>query len=123
MGYRVVDTDEVEPTTDRPCEYRRLSDPAGLDQMAINLFRADPGEQLPLAYHYHDDQEEAFYVVSGTLSVETPEETYVVDEGGLFVVDPGSPQRAYNPDDADATVEVVAVGAPPADDDVHAYEP
>ncbi|MFC6989875.1 cupin domain-containing protein [Haloplanus sp. GCM10025708] len=123
MGYRVVDTDEVAPETDRPCECRRLSDPAGLSRMAINLFRADPGEQLPLAYHYHDEQEEAFYVVSGTLSVETPEETYVVDEGSLFVVDPGSPQRAYNPEDADAAVEVVAVGAPPADDDVHAYEP
>jgi mannose-6-phosphate isomerase-like protein (cupin superfamily) len=123
MGYRVVDTDEVDPEPDRPCECRKLSDPAGLTQMAVNRFRAAPGEQLPLAYHYHDEQEEAFYVVSGTLSVETPDDTFVVEAGALFAVDPGSPQRAYNPADAEETVDVIAVGAPPTSDDVHEYEP
>ncbi|WP_101298077.1 cupin domain-containing protein [Halegenticoccus soli] len=123
MGYRVVRTDGVEPAPDRPCELRRLSAPAGLEQMAINRFVAEPGEQLPLAYHYHDDQEEAFYVLSGTLHVETPEGTYELGPNDLFAVDPGSPQRAYNPEEADAPVDVIAVGAPPASGDVHAYEP
>ncbi|MFB6194547.1 MAG: cupin domain-containing protein [Haloplanus sp.] len=123
MGYHVVDTDEIEPEPDRPCTLRRLSDPAGLSKMAINRFTAEPGEQLPLAYHYHDEQEEAFYVLSGTLHVETPDGTFEVGPDDLFSVDPGSPQRAYNPEDADETVDVVAVGAPPASEDVHAYEP
>jgi len=78
---------------------------------------------LPLAYHYHDDQEEAFYVLSGTLRIETPDETYEVPEDGLFAVDPGSPQRAFNPEDAETPVDVLAIGAPPAEGDVHAYEP
>ncbi len=89
----------------------------------MNRFDAEPGEQLPLAYHYHDEQEEAFYVLSGTLHVETPERTFVVPAGDLFAVEPGNPQRAYNPEDADEAVEVLAIGAPPVRDDVHAYDP
>ena len=123
MGYRVVDVDSVEPESGRPCECRKLTDAAGLSAMAVNRFRADPGEQLPLAYHHHETQEEAFYVVSGTLAVETPDRTYEVDEGDLFAIDPGSPQRAYNPADAVDDVVVLAVGAPPAADDAVAYDP
>ena len=123
MGYHVVDVDSVEPETGRPCECRKLADAAGLSAMAVNRFRAAPGEQLPLAYHHHETQEEAFYVVSGTLGVETPDRTYEVDENGLFAVDPGSPQRAYNPSDATEDVVVLAVGAPPAANDAVAYDP
>ena len=123
MGYRVVHTDEVEAVEDRPCEMHRLSDPAGLSKMAINRFRVEPGEQLPLAYHYHDEQEEAFYVVSGRLNVETPDGTYELGAGDLFAVDPGSPQRAYAPEDADGPADVLAVGAPGDGNDVHEYEP
>jgi len=123
MGYRVVDTESVDPEPDRPCECRKLTEPGGLDEAAINRFRAEPGEQLPLAYHYHETQQEAFYVLDGTLAVETPNETYEVPADGLFVVDPGSPQRAYNPADADGPVSVIAIGAPPADGDAVAYDP
>jgi mannose-6-phosphate isomerase-like protein (cupin superfamily) len=123
MGYRVVDVDSVDPESDRPCECRKLSDPGGLDAAAINRFRADPGEQLPLAYHVHDTQQEAFYVLDGTLAVETPDRTYEVPADDLFVVDPGSPQRAYNPADADGPLTVLAIGAPQASGDVSAYEP
>jgi len=124
MGYRVVDTAGVEPETnpDRECDCRRLSEPAGLETMAMNRFTAAPGEQVPLAYHYHDDQEEAFFVVSGTLHVETPEGTHEVPAEHLFVADPGSPQRAFNSADADGPVTVLAIGAPPGGD-VHAYDP
>jgi len=87
MGYRVVNTDSVEPEPDRPCECRKLSEPGELTEMAINRFRAAQGEQIPLTYHYHETQQEAFYVDNGTLSVETPKKTYEVTEGDLFVVD------------------------------------
>jgi mannose-6-phosphate isomerase-like protein (cupin superfamily) len=122
MGYQVVDPEAVDAEPERPCTMRRLAGTAGLSSMALNRFDADPGEQLPLAYHYHDDQEEAFYVLEGTLSVETPDRTYEVPADTLFVAEPGSPQRAYNPADAEGHVRVLAIGAPPADDDVHPYE-
>ncbi|WP_142860941.1 cupin domain-containing protein [Salinigranum halophilum] len=123
MSYRVVETETVEAEPDRPCTLRRLSERAGLERMAVNRFEADPGEQVPLAYHYHDEQEEAFFVLSGTLHVETPAEEYVVPAGSLFAVEPGSPQRAFNPADADERVELVAVGAPAVSGDAHAYDP
>ena len=63
-----------------------------------------------------------FYVLDGTLSVETPEGTYEVAAGEAFVVEPGSPQRAYNDADADGPLRALVVGAP-AVDDVSPYEP
>ncbi|WP_435184210.1 cupin domain-containing protein [Halobellus sp. EA9] len=122
MGYRTVGYEDVEPADERPCELRRLGAAAGLGNMAINRFRAEPGEQLPLAYHYHEEQEEAFYVLSGTLAVETPEASFEVETDELFAVDPESPQRAYNPDDADGDVVVLAIGAPAVDGDAVAYD-
>ncbi|WP_256546202.1 cupin domain-containing protein [Halobellus inordinatus] len=123
MGYHVVDSETVSPADGRPCELRRLGGAAGLSNVAVNRFRAEPGEQLPLKYHYHEEQEEAFYVLSGTMHVETPEETFVVDTDELFAVDPESPQRAYNPADADTDLVVLAVGAPAVDGDAVAYDP
>jgi mannose-6-phosphate isomerase-like protein (cupin superfamily) len=123
MGYHVVDTDEIEPDPDRPCTRRSLSEPGGLTNMAINRYTAEPGEELPLAYHYHDDQEEAFYVLSGTLHVKTPEGELEAGPDTLLTVEPDSPQFAYNPEDAGDPVDVVAIGAPAIDDDVHAYDP
>ena len=122
MEYSVVDPDDLERIDDRPCDLRRLSEAAGMDNVAINRFDAEPGEMLPLAYHVHDTQEEAFVVLSGTLHVETPEGERVVPEGAMFAAQPGSPHRAYNPEDADERVSVIAIGAPPADD-VAPYEP
>ncbi|WP_152039585.1 cupin domain-containing protein [Salinigranum salinum] len=123
MGYHVVDPEDLDPVPDRPCDLRRVSEAADLSQMAVNRFSADPGEQLPLAYHYHDEQEELFFVAAGTLAVETPDETYTVEEGCFFAVDPGSPQRAYNPADADGSVTAVAIGVPAVSGDAHAYDP
>lgn len=123
MGYRIVDPKTVEPTGDRPCELRRLSEPAQLSSVALNQFRAAPGEQIPLTYHYHEEQEEAFYVLSGTLSVETPETDITVSAGSLFVADSESPHRAYNPADATTDVTVLALGAPAVSGDAVPYEP
>ncbi|SEH13414.1 Mannose-6-phosphate isomerase, cupin superfamily [Natronorubrum sediminis] len=123
MEYTHVDPDDLEPVADRPCDMRRVSEPTGLEHVAINRFRAEPGEQVPLAYHYHETQEEAFFVCSGTLRVETPEGEFTVPEGSLFSARPKAPHRAYNPADAESTVEVIAIGAPPVDGDAVHYDP
>lgn len=122
MGYTVVDPSELSPAPERPCEKRSISDAAGLSELGCHLYAADPGEQIPLAYHVHERQEEVFWVLVGTLCVETPEGTYEVDAGRAFVVEPGSPQRAYNDEGAAETLRTLVVGAP-AVDDVSLYEP
>ncbi|WP_436926882.1 cupin domain-containing protein [Halosimplex amylolyticum] len=122
MGYHHVDVGEVDPTPDRPSVQRSISDAVGLENAAVNRYEVAPGEAIPLAYHYHDHQEEVFYVLSGTLAVETPEGTYEVGADEAFVVEPDSPQRAHVPESADEAAVALVIGAP-AVDDVHAYDP
>lgn len=123
MGYHVVDADDVEAAEDRPCTLRRLTEPVGLSAMAVNRYSADPGEEIPLAYHYHKQQEEAFYVMSGELHVETPERIYEVGPDELFAAEPESPHRAFCPEDAAEAVELLAIGAPNVSGEVHAFDP
>jgi len=126
MGYHLVDPDDLDQWDDRPTDVRSLSAAAGYEyqgsKLGARVYDLAPGEQPGLAYHYHDEQVEFFYVLDGTLHVETPDEEYVVDTDQALFVDPGSPQRAYNPEDADGTTRILAVGAPSVDDG-HAYEP
>ena len=122
MGYHVIDPAALDPIPDRPSDTRSISDAAGLTQLGMRLYHVDPGEDVPLSgLHYHDQQEEAFYVVDGELRVETPDEEYVVATGEVFVAEPGSPHRAFVAADATETATVVAVGAPSVDD-AHSYE-
>jgi len=122
MGYHVVDPGDIDPMAGRSATARSVSDAAGLENLGLRVYDAAPGEQIPLAYHYHDVQEEGFYVVEGTLHVETPDGDFVVETGQFFLVEPGFPHRAYNPDDADAPVRVIALGAP-ASSDAHEFDP
>lgn len=43
-----------------------LSSALGTDVLAINYFECPPGEPIGFCYHRHHEQEEVFYVVSGT---------------------------------------------------------
>lgn len=122
MGYHVLDPEQIDPTPDRPSIHRAVSQAAGLDNMAINYYEVAPGEQLPLMYHVHAEQEEAFYVITGVLHVETPDGELVAEAGEVFIAEPESPHRAYNPESAGNTAHVLAVGAP-AVDDATPYEP
>jgi mannose-6-phosphate isomerase-like protein (cupin superfamily) len=60
--------------------------------------------------------------LEGTLHVETPRGEFVVDANEVLAVDPGNAHRAHNPEDADAPVRALAIGAPTVDD-AHGYEP
>ena len=122
MGYHRIDPEKLDPTPDYPCDRRGISDAAELAALHAATYELAPGEQLPRTYHYHENREEAFYVLEGVLHVETPEEEYVVERGEVFVVEPDSPHRAYNPEDAEGAVRVLGVGAPKSDI-AHPYDP
>jgi mannose-6-phosphate isomerase-like protein (cupin superfamily) len=123
MGHHVVDPADLEPVPGRPSEMRYVSEAVGMEHMGVRRYRVEPGEQIPLSgLHYHDEQEEAFYVVSGTLTVETPDREYVVEADRFFVADPGSAHRAYVAADATSEAVVIGMGAPPVSGDAHQYE-
>ncbi|WP_122091010.1 cupin domain-containing protein [Halalkalicoccus subterraneus] len=120
MGYHLVDAGNLNQWDDRPTDVRSLSVAAGYDyqdsKLGLRVYALAPGEQSGLKYHSHSEQVEAFYVLDGTLHVETPDEEYVVEADQALFVDPGSPQRAFNPESADGSVRVLAIGAPSVDD-------
>ena len=115
MAYHHLDPDALDPTPDYPCDRRGVSDAAELHALHLATYEMAPGEQLPRTYHYHDRREEAFYVLDGTLHVETPEEEYVVEKDEAFVVEPTNPIQPYNPAEADESVRVLGTGAPKSD--------
>ena len=122
MGYHVLDPDGLAPTDDYPCDRRALSEAADLTTLHLARYTLRPGEQLARQYHYHQLREEAFYVLSGPLHVETPDGEYVVETDSVFVAEPDSPHRAHNPADADGPVTVLGTGAPRTDPAL-AYDP
>jgi len=115
MAYHVLDPSDVEPTADYPCERRSIAEPTGLSTVAAAIYKLAPGEELARSYHYHEQREELFYVLSGTLTIETPELEYEVPDGSVFVATPNSPIHPYNPPDAAESTRVFACGAPQYD--------
>jgi mannose-6-phosphate isomerase-like protein (cupin superfamily) len=115
MSYHVVEPADLDPTLEYPCDRRSIAEETGLSTLAAAVYEVAPGEELAQEYHYHHQREELFYVLAGTLHVETPEGAYEVPAESVFVVTPDSPIRPYNPDNAEESVRVFGVGAPQYD--------
>jgi uncharacterized cupin superfamily protein len=120
MGYHHVRVAALETAPARPSMKCSISDACGLNNLAADTYEVAPGEAIPLAYHYHDEQEEMFYLTADELHVETLDKEYVVPADDAFICDPESPQFAAVPKDGTATI-VLIVGAS-AVNDVHPYK-
>lgn len=92
-------------------EQINLIEKTGMENLRARLWFFEPGEKV--SYHYHDEQEELFYVVKGTgqVVVGDDREEIEVPEGGMFRPDPGTPRHLRN--DSDEEVVWLIVGAPP----------
>lgn len=106
---------------------RVLSDPLGATDVVITHYRLDPDERFSGGLHAHLDQEEAFYVVSGTVTFDTRDEplgdTRTVEVGPNEAIRfaPGEYQTGYN--DADEPAEVLGFGAPKGSEEVRVPGP
>lgn len=115
MGYHVAELESIEPREGLPGEHHYLEDAVELRNLSLQVVVAEPGEDFA-PYHEHGTAEEVFYVIDGTLSVETPDETYQVGPGEAFVAEPESPLHPHNPADAPGPVRALLVNAPVVDD-------
>jgi mannose-6-phosphate isomerase-like protein (cupin superfamily) len=122
MGYHVVNMDSLEPRPEHESERRTLQTALDLEHIGLSVYTAEPGEQIPIEYHYHDVQEELLYVLDGRMHVETPSGERTVEENEVFVAEPESPHRAFNEASSEETLRVIAVGGPMVKDG-HYYEP
>lgn len=115
MGYHRLDPAEMGPTPDFPCDRRSLSEAAALGTLAAAVYTVEPGDRLARTYHYHEQREELFYVLAGTLAVRTPAGTVEVPRDEVFVAEPDSPLLPHVPEAAAEPARVLGVGAPAAD--------
>ncbi|GGL46532.1 cupin domain-containing protein [Halocalculus aciditolerans] len=87
-----------------------LTDALGLADVAMNYYELDEGESTAFGYHAHENQEEVFYVESGTLTFRTADGPVHAKAGEVVRFGPGEYQRATN-EHADRAL-VLALGAP-----------
>lgn len=101
----------IEATSSRDENvFQPLSDALDTDGLAINYFERAPGEPIGHCYHRHHEQEEVFYVVSGTATFDTEEGDVPVGPNELIRFAPGEWQQGTNR--GEEPVAVLALGAP-----------
>ena len=89
---------------------RPLSEPLNATELSINHYELAPGESFAHSSHQHSNQEELFYVQSGTVTFETEHEDLTVDAGEILRVPPETFQLGTN--HGDERVTALALGAP-----------
>jgi uncharacterized cupin superfamily protein len=123
MDYEIAHTDEV-PVSDLAeieeippdLDMRSLGDALGTDEMNVNLWYFDPGDEI--AYHAHSAQEELYYVLTGEFEVTVgradAEETREVGPGTFYAAGPeiGHGHRYLG----DEQGIILAIGAPAVED-------
>jgi mannose-6-phosphate isomerase-like protein (cupin superfamily) len=85
--------------------FRKVRTPLGVTAFGVNALVYPPGFDGFL--HYHDTQDELYFVHRGKVLVEVDGETRELGEGGLFHCEATTPRKLSNPFDEDAVVFIV----------------
>ncbi len=88
--------------------YKKIRRELGVQEFGMNAIVRPPGFESHV--HYHDEQEELYFVHRGTLEIEFGDGSkHVLEEGGLARVDAATHRKIRNVGDGD--VVYVIVGA------------
>jgi mannose-6-phosphate isomerase-like protein (cupin superfamily) len=88
--------------------FRKVRAPLGVTAFGVNGIVMPPGFEGFL--HYHDRQDELYFVHRGRARVDVGEETREVGEGGLIHVEAAIHRRISNASDSDDLVLLVLGG-------------
>ncbi|MXR50851.1 cupin domain-containing protein [Halovenus sp. WSH3] len=93
---------------------RPVSDELGTEHFAMNYFELSPGDSFSGGLHTHHDQEEVFYIESGTAEFEVGKEreNVTVEAGEVIRFAPGEFQTGYAVEEDGNEVVGWALGAP-----------
>jgi quercetin dioxygenase-like cupin family protein len=104
MGYAFGSIDELGEGHG----FRKVRAPLGVTAFGVNAIVFPPGFEGFL--HYHDVQDELYFVHSGTARVEVEGETRELGPGGLVHVESTTPRRVSNASESDDLVLLVVGG-------------
>lgn len=85
--------------------FRKVRKPLGVTAFGVNAIVMPPGFDGFL--HYHDEQDELYFVHRGTARVEVEGETRELGPGGLVHVESTTPRKVSNAGDDDLVLLVV----------------
>ena len=113
-GWKHISLSDVERKPEKPGNRWELSTELGVEAFNFNVAVLDPEERLSQNhFHYHENQQELFFVVDGRCRVETCEKGFEmgVDEAIVFEKGTAGAHVLYNP--FGESCKLIAVGWPP----------
>jgi quercetin dioxygenase-like cupin family protein len=101
-GYAVADVDAIGDQYG----FRKIRRELGVTAFGMNAIAMPPGYET--GRHYHDEQEETYFVHRGTIEMEFGDgSTHVLAPGGLARVDAATVRMIKNVGDTDALFVIV----------------
>jgi len=101
MGYNVSSLEELGDGYG----FRKIRQALGVTAFGVNALVFPARYEGP--EHYHDTQDELYFVHRGRVKVDVDGETRELGEGGLFHAEATTPRSISNPFDEEAIVYVV----------------
>jgi uncharacterized cupin superfamily protein len=104
--------DEFETNPEKPGQRWELSPQLGIDEYNFNIAALNRGEPLSQnGYHYHENQQEFFYMLDNQCQVEVEDGVFCLRENEVVRFDQGVPHLLHNP--FHETAKLIAIGSPP----------
>ena len=88
--------------------FRKIRHALGVTAFGVNAVVYPPGQEGFL--HYHDTQDELYFVHRGRARVEVGDEVRELEEGGLFHAEARTPRRVSNASETEELVLLVVGG-------------
>ncbi|MEX1143041.1 MAG: cupin domain-containing protein [Thermoleophilaceae bacterium] len=101
-GYAVANLDDIGEGPG----FRKVRQELGVKELGVNAIVMPPG--IETGFHYHDRQEELYFVHAGTIEIEFGDgASHRLEPGGLARVDPPVHRKLRNVGDVDAVYVIV----------------
>lgn len=112
VGYTRAALSELEANPNKPSQRWEVSPQLEIEGYNFNVARLEPGERLSqTAFHYHENQEEFFFVIDGRCRVETEDESFDLGPDEMIVFREGVVHLLHNP--FEVACKLIAIGYPP----------
>ena len=101
--------------------FRKIRRALGVTAFGVNALVYAPHHEG--FFHYHDTQDELYFVHRGRVRVEVEGETHDLAEGGLFHCESTTPRKVSNPFDEEAVLLVLGGKGGYVERDGHLVDP